>query len=474
MILEDFLKNNYGYNDDVKAEWKKYVDTWRSWYQGKVKAFHNYTVYNGKRRIKMTRLSMQMAKKCCEDWADLLFNEKCTISISDQESQSELNEILYKNDFWRFMNENIEKSGASGTGAVVVSVKDMGISDTRLDVSNSEVILEYVDCPQIYPLTWSGRKITECAFASAQFERGIKKVYLSVHRLNENGNYIIENRTFKDSNGSLTEIENDGVLSFFDTGSPAPWFAVLSPQQANNIKPEFPWGISYFANAIDTLQALDLAFDSLSFEINTSRRRTYVKQEAVNVTLNNGEMVATFDPNDVSVYVLPEGVDGKDLIQTESNEIRSASLCETISKDLAIFSSQVGFGSDRYKFDAPSMATATQVISQNSEMFRRKKKHETGLESAIYDIIIAICHAATDFGRYNINPEGLTITFDDSVIEDKNAISDRALRELSAGVISKAEYRQRIFGEDKETSESKIEYIKENDPDIQTLMGFRE
>ena len=34
MTIEEFLSNNYKYNDDIKSNWKPYIDTWKNWYTG--------------------------------------------------------------------------------------------------------------------------------------------------------------------------------------------------------------------------------------------------------------------------------------------------------------------------------------------------------------------------------------------------------------------------------------------------------
>jgi hypothetical protein len=106
-------------------------------------------------------------------------------------------------------------------------------------------------------------------------------------------------------------------------------------------------------------------------------------------------------------------------------------------------------------------------------MFRRKKKLEIGYESAIYDLVKAICYASTVFGQYNINTEDMVILFDDSIIEDKEAQSQRALAEESKGIISKVEYRMKIFGETKEIAEQAIAEIKEASPSIEDLIGSK-
>lgn len=121
-----------------------------------------------------------------------------------------------------------------------------------------------------------------------------------------------------------------------------------------------------------------------------------------------------------------------------------------------------------------SLNTATEAILSNSKMAKRLKKLQIGYESAIYDLVKAICYVSTTFGKYNLNTEDMVIQFDDSIIEDKNAESDRALRELGAGVLSKVEYRMKIFGESKEIAEKAIEEIKASEPTVEQLVGNEE
>ena len=60
-----------------------------------------------------------------------------------------------------------------------------------------------------------------------------------------------------------------------------------------------------------------------------------------------------------------------------------------------------------------------------------------------------------------------------SIVEDKEAESNRAMREQSAGLISKVEYRMKIFGETKEVAEQKIREIQESNPSIDDLLGSK-
>jgi len=474
MKLEDYLVANYGYNPDVKNVMQTYIDQWHSWYVGNVKSFHNYFIYNGKRKVKQKRLTMNMAKEISEDWADILWSEKCKISMKDEKSQEEFDKLVNDLDLYVLINQLIEKSGALGTEMAVVSVYDLIQNEDGmyLDVSNAKTRISLVDIDWIFPLSWSNKGITECAFGSVEYVKGIKYVILSVHKLGNNGNYIIYNHLFRETNGKLTEItEEESTMKEFDTKSNIAWFSTFKPLLTNNLFNNSPFGISHYANAIDNLKAVDIAFDAIKNEIQDGRKRVFAKAEMFNY--DDGEQRLVFDPNDTTIYQLPTGATKDDLIQSDTDELRTDKQIETLNTNLNILGNKVGFGENHYHFDGQNLSTATAVISSNSKLFRRKKKLEIGYESSIFDLVKAVCYASSTFGQYNINTEDMVIQFDDSIIEDKEAESNRALREVSAGLRSKEEYRELIFGETPEIAEQKIKEIEEKNPTIQDLLGTK-
>ena len=479
MKLEDYLVKTYGYNPDVKNVLQTYIDQWKSWYEGNVKSFHNYYIYNGNRKIKQKRFTMNMAKEISEDWSDILWSEKCEISMKDEKSQKEFEELINSLDLYALINQSIEKSGALGTESAVVSVYDLVQNEDSmtLDVSNAKTRVDLVDIDWIYPLSWNNKGITECAFGSVEYVKGQKYVILSVHKIDEkSGNYHIFNHLFKETNGNLIEIietnsqENiDNTMKDFDTQSNIPWFAIFKPLLTNNLFNNSPFGIPHYANAIDNMKAVDLSFDALKNEIQDSRRRTFVRADMLNY--DDGTQKLTFDPTDTTVYQLPRGATKDDLIQSDSEDLRTDKQIGTLNTNLNILGNKVGFGENHYHFDGTNLSTATAVISSNSKLFRRKKKLEIGYESAIYDLVKAICYASSQFGKYNINTEDFVIKFDDSIIEDKEAESNRALREVSAGLMSKVEYREKIFGETKEIARQKIAEIEAEEPTYEQMLG---
>ena len=475
MKLEKFLQDNYGYNPEVKDIMKSYIDMWSSWYKGSVKSFHNYFIYNGKRKVNQKRFTMNMAKEISEEWADILWSEKCQISFEDEKAQEKVNELINELDLYVLINNAIEKSGALGTEGVVVSVYDIIENEDgmTLDVSNAKTRVDLVDVDWIFPLSWTNKGITECAFGSVKYIKGKKHIVLSVHLLNDAGNYVIKNHLFSETNGNLTEIKGvEDTINEFDTKSNVKWFAIFKPLLTNNLFNNSPFGIPYYANAIDNLKAVDISFDALKNEIVDGRKRTFVRADMFNY--DDGQQQLVFDPNDTTVYQLPSGATKDDLIQSDSDDLRTDKQINTLNTQLNILGKKCGFGENYYHFDGNTLSTATQVVSSNSKMFRRKKKLEVGYESSIFDLFNAVAYASSTFGQYDINTDGLKITFDDSIVEDKNEESNRALRELSAGVLSKSEYRQKIYGETQDIADKKIAEIQQNEPNIKDLLGTNE
>ena len=472
MKLEKFLQDNYNYNPEVKDVMKTYIDTWASWYKGDVADFHNYFIYNGKRKIDQKRFTMNMAKEISEEWADILWSEKCQISFEDEKAQENANELINELDLYVLINNAIEKSGALGTEAAVVSVYDIVANEDgmTLDVSNAKTRIDLVDVDWIFPLSWTNKGITECAFGSVEYIKGKKHIVLSVHRLNDAGNYVIKNHLFSENNGNLTEIKGvEDTINEFDTKSNVKWFAIFKPLITNNLFNNSPFGIPYYANAIDNLKAVDISFDALKNEIADGRKRTFVRADMF--SYDNGEQKLVFDPNDTTVYQLPDGATKDDLIQSDSDALRTTEQIDTLNTQLNILGKKCGFGENYYHFDGTALSTATAVVSSNSKMFRRKKKLEVGYESSIFDLFNAVAYASSTFGQHNINSDGLKITFDDSIVEDKEAESNRAMREVQQGLKSKVEYRMQIYGETQEIAEQKIKEIQESNPSIDDLIG---
>lgn len=452
--------NELGYITIPEAFYGKIAE-WKSWYQGNVKGFHSYKVRNGESVVSCKRYSLNMAKKLCEDWANLLMNEKVQITLEGQKEQEFVNRILMENNFTVKANEMQEMAFAFGTVAYVPRVIGQEINEGGeiIPGNASGIMLDYVIAENIYPLSWANSHINECAFSSTVFVAGKNYLYLQIHRKDENGDYVIENRIYRNDNDMLADEQLTNVKGFENvqpvvhTGSNKRQFVIDRPNIANNFNFLLPTGISVYANAIDVLQGVDIAYDSYVNEFKLGKKRIIVKPSAAKYI--DGE--PAFDPDDVAFYVLPEDVSDGAVITPIDMQLRTTEHNTGIQDQLNILSSKCGFGETYYRFDGGSVATATQVVSENSTMFRTIKKHEIVLEQVLVELCRILLRLGNTAMNAGLNEDvEISIDFDDSVIEDKATDFSRDMQLLSAGIMNDWEFRAKWMNEDEKTAKAAL------------------
>ena len=430
-ITEYLTRNGYTAVDDT---YYAQIALWQSWYQGKVNSFHTYTQYNGQRKVTRQRKTMGMAKRFCEDWAALLLNEKVRISVGNEAAQAAMDEILKRNRFSVRANQLVELAFALGTGAFV----------EYLD--GGEVVIDYVRGSMIYPLAWDNGIITECAFASERKQGTEKYIYLNIHRRDAQGRYIIENKMFRRNRDTISPTDlPEGVADEVVTGSELPYFQIITPNIVNNVDLSSPMGISVFANAIDNLQNIDLVFDAYDNEFRLGKKRVLVPLTLTQTTMaDSGVTKPVFDDNDVEFYVIDTGEQNTQKIEEMNGALRYDAFEAGIKTAINLAAYKCGFGENRYRFESGTAMTATQVISQDSDLFRNLKKHELVLDAALQGLIKAVAQMA------GIGIGEITIEFDDSIIEDEDKERQRFMQEIREGLRQPWEYRVKYFGEAEE------------------------
>lgn len=152
-------------------------------------------------------------------------------------------------------------------------------------------------------------------------------------------------------------------------------------------------GISVYANAIDQLEGVDLVYDSYCNEFRLGKKRITVPMTMARVTMEeDGTITPMFDDNDTEFYAMPslEGVENK--IQEHNMEIRHESHEAGIQTALNLLSFKCGMGKDRFNFKDGQVKTATEVISERSDLYQSLKKHELLLE----DTLVCLAKAIAD------------------------------------------------------------------------------
>ncbi len=461
--LEEAVKKAIG-DRFCENEMRFHIKMWNDWYCGKDDEFHTVEINNGIEVVKRPMFKLKMAKKVAEDWADLLFNEKTYITVNDSTAMDFLQGkdgyggVFGKNNFRAETNRLIEKAFALGTGAITVNIENAEIDeDGKLKKSpKGEIAFEYVGAENIFPISHRNGKVIDIAFAGCMTVCGEELVYVQSHIL-ENDGYVIRSKMYNAQ--SLEEISlPENIAPIVRTGSSKPWFVLIKPNTVNTATPESPMGMSIFAAATDILKGIDLCYDSLNMEFYLGKKMVFLRKDLLEQD-SHGNFFAPQDCNrQLFMYVGDKNLDG-DMIPQEFNpELRVSAHTEALKDQMRYLAAKCGLSERSYGFEKGNAVTATQVISENSEMFRSLKKHEILLESALITLVKTLMYIGREIIGLNIPEEpGISVVFDDSIIEDKQSRQKTDLELVKEGILMPYEFRMKHFGEDEETAKSKTE-----------------
>ena len=138
--------------DTVDRTFYRQIEVWRSWYNSNVRKFHKYKVYRGNgTSVNCVRYALGMAKKVCEDMADLLLNERVSITIADETTDAFVKKVLAENTWEELGNEYQEWKSALGTVAYVVYVKDAAVDEAG-NMKGGNVGINYVEAANIFSI----------------------------------------------------------------------------------------------------------------------------------------------------------------------------------------------------------------------------------------------------------------------------------------------------------------------------------
>lgn len=445
------------------------ISEWKSWYNSNVPRHSTYCIYTGQgEKIRRRRKTLGMAKMVCEDIADLLINERLKIVISNQETEQYVVSVLDDNNFWVMGNDYQERMAYSGTIAFVPYLHDAE-TDGDGNLVSGRIGIDYVSAGNIYPVSWENDRISEVIFAFPKTVNRKKYIHLQHHKKDGAGLYVIENSVVErgSSGESWTDLTPEQwhqikpfetLVPRMETGSPEPQFVIQRLNIVNNADDDEsnPMGVAVFANAIDVLRALDVKYDSYSNEFELGRKRIFVAPEM----LRNNDGSAAFDPEDTVFYKLPDDYadksDGEGLIHEVDLKLRVEEHSRAINDDLNYLSTKCGFGPNHYRFENGQVKTATEVISENSAMFRRLNKHRIILEQVLIDLVRIIIRLGNVLGEGLAEDAKIDIKFDDSIIEDKQAERSADRQDVAMGAMPLWEYRMKWYNEDENVAKSKV------------------
>ena len=466
-----------------------FIFVWQAIYKGFYKAWHEVplkTIRDPKGKTR-TLATMNAGKMACSQMARYVWNERCSIAASmanapeDDPLNGFLQYVLKDNRFGSAFGDLLEKSFALGGGALKEWV-EVPKDENGNDIGEGKVRIGYTMASQFVPTAWDNSKVTSGIFVSREARDGYYYTVVEWHHW-DGTTYRITNDLYRQP---IKGSEPQNILGWWyplDKVYPLlspdttmedvqqAFFQYVRPFGANYADDNSPLGMSIYAPALNTLHGLDIMFDSLQREFVLGKKRIIAPARLMKVSAGvNGsrpdryfdaddevwEALATDNPEDLKIY-------------DNSVDLRVEPHITGINGDLSILCAQIGFDPGTLSFDATKgLKTATEVISENSKTFGTVKAHENLLKDALVDMVHAIFDLAV---RYGLTWEGKTIEsliaggydvsvqFDDSIIEDKNAEINRGVSLVGAGLLSKRKFMTDMLGYTPEDADKELTQI---------------
>ena len=456
-----------------KAYYQAGIFVWKALYRGYYEAWHKVvapTVASPKNTRDLFRLNA--AKAVCAELAGLVWGEQAEVRVAlngweerkDETTGAVVNpdplnafvqDVLTANAFGEHLQPLIEQAMALGGGAVKVWAEpgDVGAA----------VRLGYVAADQFVPLAWDNAGVTEGVFISRSAKGKYFYTRLEWQRV-EGGRLVVENQLYRsdmenaaqpgrmqDILGSRVPLETlyPNLEERVEVAAPEGLFSYFRTPVANNMADDTPLGMSIYGNAMETLHALDICYDSFVSEFRLGKKRIIVPARCVRQVVDpvTGIPRRYFDPSD-EVYEAFAADDKDELkISDDSVALRVEEHIAALNAFLNILCLQVGFSAGSFSFDnSGGVKTATEVVSENSKTFKTLRTVKNQLAPALEKLVRQIVQVAA---LYGIEHEGqsvaalaaqgfeVKITFDDSVTQDRQTNLNEGISLVNSRLLSK-------------------------------------
>ena len=486
---------------------------WKWVYKGFYKPWHLIPAPSiGNPRGTRELYRMNAAKAVCAEMAGLVWGEECAVNVSmnGRESSEEnpdpldcfIQKVLCENAFREKMQESIEECLALG-GAAMKVWRDVRRDSEGKEVEGSDNLkIGYAMADQFIPISWDNAKVHEGVFISRIAKKGWYYTRLEWHTW-DGETYTVKNELYraeiqKGANGDSQDILGIRVplaelYPFLDEEVIIPvgesLFTYWRTPVANNLDDNSPLGMSVYGNAMETLHALDICYDSFVREFRLGKKRIIVPARAVRTVIDpqTGEMCRYFDANDETYEALASD-DPSDLKVTDNTvELRVEEHISALNAFLSVLCLQLGFSANTFSFsEHTGIKTATEVVSENSKTYKTIKTIQNQLRPSVEQLIRNIVDVAILYdmqfegqsiaqlaaGGYEVN-----VVFDDGVTQDRQTNINEGVMLVGAGLLSKKTFmtdKKYGMGLTPEQADAELKQISAERPrgvDVTSLFG---
>ena len=446
---------------------------WKYLYRGFYKPWHLIpapTIADPQHKREMSYLNMSNAISA--EIAGMVWTDQCDVCVSIEGNDSEydplhdyIQHVLKHNNFQKKMGEAIEQAAALGGEALKTWYEVKRDSEGNEIPETGEVKIGYAMADQFVPTAWSNAGVSDGIFVSRQARGGYYYTLLEWH-IWDGTTYIIRNELYRAEQKKAGVGGDQDILGFrYPLAELYPYlddevvidtekslFTYFRTPRANNIDDNSPLGVSMYANAMDTLHAIDICFDSFVREFRLGKKRIIVPARMIRNVVDpvTGKNVRYFDATDETYEAL--STDDPDTLKIQDNSVvlRVTEHVDAMNALLNILCLQVGLSFGTFSFDMHGgIKTATEVVSENSKTYKTIKNFQNQITPAIEELIDAIIQVAS---LYEVVWDGYSIrelasrgystkvTLDDGIVQDRQTNINEGMTLVGAGLMSKFKF----------------------------------
>ncbi len=384
MHLRTRAKEVYGIRAATSVDMDKFVDRCAEVYRG------NPYWLDSEHGIR----TVNFAKSVCSETARLtMMGTKITIGGESQRAAWLQEQV---DQMWPRLREWVEKGCALGT--VILRPCGDGV--------------ECLEPDQFVVTDTSGEIITGVVFISREYEEPERYfTKLEYHHFLPDGAYAISNRCFlghsERDDGKPVPIEATPWADLAEDVTvenlTGPLFGVLRMPGANNKSKSAVMGMPVFADALEELRDLDVAYSRMTTEIYDSRRLAMIDDRLLQQA---GTKVGAAEKVELPDYVRKvSGVGPEEYYQEINPALNTSDRLVGLNAILNQIGFKCGFSNGAFVFNEKrGVATATQVESEDQRTIQLIKDVRDKLEAAM-DALLYALNVFADL--YDLAPAGV-------------------------------------------------------------------
>lgn len=336
-------------------------------------------------------------------------------------------------------------------------------------VKDKEIMVDYIQADAFFPLAFNNSgKITAAVFVERIVKGSKYYTRLEKHTL-KGATYTISSKAYLSFNeGSLgntvplNSVDEWATLTEEITISNVknPLFGYFKPALANTIDTNSPLGVSVYADAVELISEADKQFERLLWEFESGERALYANTMAFKRDKNGRPVLP-----DKKLYKTLD-VDDADLFKEWTPTLRGEELNKGLDSMLRKIEFNCGLAYGTLSNMQNVDKTAEEIKASKQRSYATVSDNQRALKNALEDLVYAMDIWCTLYNLAPISKNEVSFEFDDSIVADRKTEFTEKQMLVTAGVMSKWEFRMWYFGEDEATAKAKVASEFEGTPEI--------